>query len=139
MIILLWHTVVEDCKFTEALRPIVKYLHRYLLCLAYARKFAVRVSLRGRLQVTSEILHIHCDLCVVRIADSTIRRDLSHLQQNLACYVSHRLHTIYRDPRHYRDVQLRPFPATIYMQPIHQSAPCSVRGDWRRNGLLGLS
>lgn len=50
-----------------------------------------RVSLRGRLQVTSEIPRIHRSARRSH-PDSGIRRDLPRSQRNLICYVSHRLH-----------------------------------------------
>ena len=73
-----------------------------------------RISLRGRLQVTFEILRIHRSMRRSH-PNNEIKRDLSHLQQNLACYISPIDCTIYHNPRHYRDGRLRPLPTTIYV------------------------
>lgn len=75
---------------------------------------------------------VSTDLCVVRI--QTARLDVIYRTRNKISHVTYPIdYTIRRDPRRYRDVQLRPFPSTIYVQPIHQSAPCSIRGSRTRN------
>lgn len=130
------HRIVSgDCKFsvTEALRPIVK---SYTGPPRNMHASSPRVSLRGRLQVTSEV---STDQCVARIQTARLDRDLPHFATK-SPHVTYPVdYTNRRDPRRNRDVQSRQFPGTIYGQPIHQSAPCSVRGDRIRNDLLGLS
>jgi len=94
-------------------------------------RYGAGYELRSRYRVST-------DLCVVRI--QTARLDMIYHICNKILHVMYPIdYTICRDPRRYRDVQLRPFPATIYVQPIHLPAPCSVQAGWIRNYLLELS
>lgn len=120
--------------FSAKVWPVVKSytgLPRTCTQAHHGFRYGAGYKLRSRYCVST-------DLCVVRI--QTARLDVIYRICNKISHVTYLIdYTICRDPRHYRDVQLRPFPATIYVQPIHQSAPCSVRGSGIRNDLLGLS